>query len=163
MAPRDTSRLEAGTDGPGESAAAREAQALAERAVAALWAGERAPQALGIRMVEIAPGRARLQMRVRADMLNGHGVCHGGVIFTLADSAFAFACNSYGEAAVAAGAAIEFLASAREGDELAAEAVEQWRSRRTGLYDATVTNQHGERIALFRGRAHGLGRRIQED
>jgi acyl-CoA thioesterase len=135
-------------------------QALAERATGALYASDRASQALGMSLAEVAPGRARMRMRVRADMVNGHAVCHGGLIFSLADSAFAFACNSRNEAAVAAGATIDFLAPAREGDELSAEAFELWRSRRTGLYEVTVTNQRGERIALFRGRSHRLDRKV---
>lgn len=95
-------------------------------------------------------------MTVRPDMLNGHGSCHGGLVFALADSAFAFACNSHNEATVAAAAAIDFLAAACNGDELAAEARELWRSRRNGIYEITVINQRGERIALFRGRSYRL-------
>jgi len=93
-------------------------------------------------------------MPVRADMLNGHAICHGGFVFALADSAFAFACNSHNRNTLAAGAAVDFLAPARESDVLTAEAIEVSRTRRTGVYDITVTNQRGERIALFRGRAH---------
>ncbi|MGB8328225.1 MAG: hydroxyphenylacetyl-CoA thioesterase PaaI [Steroidobacteraceae bacterium] len=149
-----TTRPAATTGGSGDPSAPQAEQELAERTAAALYERDHASPALGIRIIEIAAGRARAAMRVRADMLNGHGVCHGGLIFTLADSAFAFACNSRNEATVAAGATIDFLAPAREGDELAAEAVELWRSHRSGLYEITVTNQRGERIALFRGRSH---------
>jgi acyl-CoA thioesterase len=128
----------------------------AERAAAALFARDRASQALGMRITGVAPGWARVVMRVRADMVNGHGVCHGGMVFALGDSAFAFACNSHNEATVAAAAAIDYLAAAREGDELTAEAAQLWRTRRNGLYEIVISNQHGERIALFRGRSYRI-------
>lgn len=130
------------------------AQGQAERATSALFARDRASQALGMRITGVRPGWARVAMSVRADMVNGHGVCHGGLVFALGDSAFAFACNSYNDSAVGAAATIDFLAAAHEGDELTAEATELWRTRRTGLYEIVVTNQRGERIALFRGRSH---------
>lgn len=130
------------------------AQSLAERSVAAMYASDRASQALGIRILEVCPGYAKASMRVREDMLNGHSACHGGMIFSLADSAFAFSCNSHGGTVVAAAASIDFLAPARAGDELTAEAVERWRSKRNGVYEVTVVNQRGETIALFRGRSH---------
>jgi len=95
-------------------------------------------------------------MRVRGDMVNGHGVCHGGLVFALGDSAFAFACNSHNESTVAAAASIDFLAGAREGDELTAEAHELWRTRRNGIYEISVCNQRGERVALFRGRSYRI-------
>ena len=145
-------------DGPATS----EAQSLAERAVAALFERDRASQSLGLRIVEVRPGRVRVAMAVRADMVNGHGLCHGGLVFTLADSAFAFACNSYDESTVAAAASIDYLAAARAGDELTAEAVELWRTRRNGLYEITVTNQRGERIALFRGRSYRIDGRVAD-
>ena len=145
-------------DGPATS----EAQSLAERAVAALFERDRASQSLGLRIVEVRPGRVRVAMAVRADMVNGHGLCHGGLVFTLADSAFAFACNSYDESTVAAAASIDYLAAARAGDELTAEAVELWRTRRNGLYEITVTNQRGERIALFRGRSYRIDGRVTD-
>ena len=107
-----------------------------------------------MRILEATPGCACVAMRVREDMVNGHDICHGGLIFTLADSAFAFACNTYNTVTVAASGAIEFLAPARLGDDLVATAREQSRSRRTGVYDVTVCNQGGERVALFRGRSH---------
>lgn len=129
-------------------------QELAERAVAALFAGDRASKSLGMQIESVAPGRAIVSMRVSVEMLNGHAVCHGGLVFALADSAFAFACNSHNRNTLAAGATIDFLAPAREGDALTATAVEVSRSRRTGVYDITVTNQRGERVAVFRGRAH---------
>jgi acyl-CoA thioesterase len=96
-------------------------------------------------------------------MVNGHRICHGGLVFTLADSAFAFACNSHGESTVAAAASIDFLAPAREGDELHAVASELWRTRRNGIYEITVTNQRGERIAFFRGRSHQLSGKVTEE
>ena len=133
-----------------------EAQLLAERAAQALFERDRASQVLGMRLVEVRPGYARVVMTVRADMVNGHAVCHGGLIFTLADSAFAFSCNSHNESTVAAAASIDFLARALAGDELSAVATELWRTRRNGIYEITVTNQRGERIALFRGRSYRI-------
>jgi acyl-CoA thioesterase len=140
------------------------AQQRAERAAAALYARDRASQALGMRLAAVRPGWARVSMRVRADMVNGHGVCHGGIVFALGDSAFAFACNSHNESTVAAAAAVDFLAGAREGDELTAEASELWRTRRNGLYEISVCNQRGERIALFRGRSYRIdGQVVSEE
>ena len=131
-----------------------DAQRQAERATAALFARDRASQALGMRITGVRPGWARVAMLVRADMVNGHGLCHGGMVFALGDSAFAFACNSYNESTVAAAASVDFLAAARAGDELTAEASELWRTRRNGLYEIVISNQRGERIALFRGRSY---------
>jgi acyl-CoA thioesterase len=133
-----------------------EAQRLAERAAQALCENDRTAPQLGIRLVEIRPGYARMAMSVRADMVNGHHICHGGMVFTLADTAFAYSCNSYNENTVAATASIDFLAPAHEGDELTAVATELWRTRRNGIYEITVTNQRDERIALFRGRSHRI-------
>lgn len=129
------------------------AQRLAERATEVLYAQDRASQALGIRIDEVRPGYARLSMVVRPDMTNGHRIGHGGMVFTLADTAFAFACNSHNESNVAACASIDFLAPSHEGDELTAVATELWRSGRSGIYEITVTNQKGARVALFRGRS----------
>ena len=140
------------------------AQQRAERAAAALFERDGASQALGMRVAAVRPGWARVVMRVRADMVNGHGVCHGGMVFALADSAFAFACNSYNESTVAAAATIDFLDGAREGDELTAEAGELWRTRRNGIYEISVCNQRGERIALFRGRSYRIdGQVVSEE
>jgi acyl-CoA thioesterase len=136
---------------PADEAAA---QATAERARDAMWAGDRASQALGMRVTAIAPGRATLQMAVREDMVNGHGICHGGLIATLADSAFAFACNSYNEFTVASGFDINLVAAARLGDLLTAECAEVHKGGRSGVYDVAVVNQRGERVAAFRGRSH---------
>jgi acyl-CoA thioesterase len=130
-----------------------EAQALAERCAEAMYERDRASQALGMRIVQIAPGFAALTMTVRADMLNGHATCHGGFIFSLADSAFAFACNSRNLTTVAAGCAIEFLAPAREGDVLTATGRERALTGRSGVYDIDVTNEHGATIAVFRGKS----------
>ena len=139
------------------------ATARAARVAQAMFERDRASQALGMRIIGVGPGRARLAMIVRAEMINGHGLCHGGIVFSLADSAFAFACNSYNDATVAAAASIDYLAAAREGDELTAEATELWRSRRSGLYEITVTNHRGERIALFRGRSHRIDGQVLEE
>ncbi len=112
---------------------------MAEASAAAMWAGDAASRALGMRIVEVGPGRAVLAMTVRADMVNGHAIGHGGLTFTLADSAFAFACNSHDRRTVAAGAEIQFRAPTRLGDELVASAVERHREGRDGLYDVSVT------------------------
>jgi acyl-CoA thioesterase len=133
-----------------------QAQQLAEKVAQTLYAKDKTSQALGIRIVEIRPGHARLAMLVRGDMVNGHRICHGGMVFTLADSAFAFACNSYNESTVAAAASIDFLAASFEDDELTAVATELWRTRRNGIYEITVTNQKGARIAFFRGRSYRI-------
>jgi acyl-CoA thioesterase len=136
--------------------AEQQAQRVAERSAQALYERDRASQSLGMRLLEVRPGCARVAMTVRPDMVNGHDVCHGGIVFALADSAFAFACNSYNESTVAAAAAIDFLAAARAGDELTAEASELWRTRRNGIYEIQVSNQRGERVALFRGRSYRI-------
>ena len=138
-------------------------QRLAERATTILYQGDRASQGLGMTVESCGPGRATVAMTVRADMVNGHRICHGGLIFALADSAFAFACNSHGDNTVAAGAAIEFLAPGREGDRLRAVAEERWRAGRAGIYEITVQNQHGETVALFRGRSHQIAGRLIDD
>ena len=130
-----------------------DAQALAERVAAGMFARDSASRGLGMRITKVAPGFAELTMTVRHDMVNGHAICHGGFVFTLADSAFAFACNSYNANTVAAGCAIEFLAPSREGDVLTATARERTLVGRNGIYDIDVTNQAGEKIALFRGKS----------
>ncbi|MEP7182262.1 MAG: hydroxyphenylacetyl-CoA thioesterase PaaI [Betaproteobacteria bacterium] len=135
---------------------ATEAQALAERVAASMWARDGATQGLGMRIVRVAPGHAELAMTVRRDMLNGHAICHGGFIFLLADSAFAYACNSYNLNTVASGCGIDFLAPAREGDVLTAVGQERSASGRTGVYDIEVVNQRGEKIALFRGKSYRI-------
>jgi len=132
-------------------------QRLAEASAAAMWAGDRAAQALAMRIEAVAPGTASLSMAVREDMVNGHGICHGGFIFTLADTAFAYACNSQNHSAVAAGARIEFLAPGHLGDRLVAAARQVVQGGRTGVYDVVVSNQEGKQLALFRGNSHRIG------
>lgn len=131
-----------------------ELQALAELAGKTMYARDPASQALGMRLDEIRPGYARMSMRVRGDMLNGHATCHGGYIFMLADSAFAFACNSHNVNTVGAGCSIDYLAPGLEGDLLVAEAVEQALQGKTGVYDVKVSKQDGRTVALFRGKSH---------
>lgn len=126
-------------------------QALAEACAQALWDDDPASQRLGMAIAHIGPGRAALTMTVTEAMANGHGTCHGGFIFTLADSAFAFACNTVDQRSVAQQAAITFVAPAFVGDHLTATAREISRRGRGGITDVTVTNQKGETIAEFRG------------
>lgn len=133
-----------------------EAQALAEATATAMWSRDRAAQALGMNIVRVQPGAAVLTMAVRPDMVNGHHICHGGMIFSLADTAFAYACNSYNRNTVASACHIDFLAPAREGELLEAEAVEQSAAGRTGVYDITVRGAHGKTVALFRGKSYRI-------
>jgi acyl-CoA thioesterase len=139
------------------------AQRRAERAAASMFQRDRASQALGMRVYSVGPGCAEVHMRVRADMLNGHGVCHGGFVFALADSAFAFACNSYNEATLAAAAQIDFLRAAAADTELIASARELWRGGRSGLYEIEVRTADGERIAFFRGRSYRVTGTVTEE
>lgn len=133
------------------------------RSAEAMWSGDAASQALGMRLVDVRPGSATLSMTVRRDMVNGHQIGHGGLTFALADSAFAFACNSYNRSTVAAGAEIAFLAPTRLGDELVATAVERSREDRDGVYDVTV--RCGDTVvAEFTGRSKEIrGRLFDED
>jgi len=127
---------------------------LAARVGEAMFAVDRATKdLLGIELVSCEPGRAVMRMTVREPMLNGHDICHGGLIFTLADSTFAYACNSRNLNTVAAGCSIEFLKSGRAGDVLTCEGVERVLQGRHGIYDMTVTNQDGEVVAVFRGKS----------
>ena len=130
---------------------------IAERSAAAMWAGDDASKWLGADLDAVGPGTASMSMTVAQHHANGHGTCHGGFIFTLADSAFAFACNSYNLRAVAQHATITFLAPASAGDRLVALAQEVSRSGRSGLYDVSVTDQHGRMIAAFRGSSRIVG------
>ncbi|WP_292039584.1 hydroxyphenylacetyl-CoA thioesterase PaaI [Massilia sp. UBA6681] len=139
-----------------------EPQALAELAGKTMYERDPASQALGMTLDEIRPGYARMSMRVRGDMLNGHATCHGGYIFMLADSAFAFACNSHNFNTVGAGCSIDYLAPGFEGDVLVAEAVEQALQGKTGVYDIKVTNQDGRTVALFRGKSHRVSGMVAE-
>lgn len=131
-------------------------QQLAEQVRDTMWAGDHATKMLGMVITEVGPGRAVIQMTVRQDMLNGHAICHGGLITTLADSAFAFACNSYNELTVASGFTVDLLAPGRLGDVLTATGTEVSKAGRTGVYDVDVRNQRGERIAVFRGRSYTM-------
>ena len=133
------------------------AQQRAEACAEAMWADDKASQGLGIAIEAIAPGRSELSMTVREDMVNGHSICHGGYIFTLADSAMAFACNSENFNTVAAGVRIEFLAPAKLGDRLTASAEQVHQGKRTGVYDVVVTNQDQRKLAVFRGNSHRIG------
>jgi acyl-CoA thioesterase len=133
-----------------------DAQSLAECVARQMYAHDPASQMMGMKISKVGPGHAELVMTVRADMLNGHATCHGGFIFTLADSAFAFACNSYNLTTVASGCTIDFVAPAREGDVLTAVAQERSVSGRTGVYDIDVHNQRDEKIALFRGKSYRI-------
>jgi acyl-CoA thioesterase len=138
-------------------------QAIAEAARDAMWRDDRASRALGIEILAVGPGTATLAMTVREDMLNGHDICHGGLVTTLADSAFAFACNAYNEVTVAAGFDVNLMAAARLGDRLTAQAVELGKAGRTGVYDVQVHNQHGAAVAAFRGRSYTMsGRALVE-
>lgn len=132
----------------------KNAEALARRVGESMFAADRASREfMQMELLSCAPGRAVMCMTVRKDMLNGHEICHGGLIFTLADSTFAFACNSYNKVAVAAGCSIEFLKPAQLGDVLTCEGVEQTLQGRHGIYDMRVSNQRGEVIAMFRGKS----------
>ncbi|MHB8787730.1 MAG: hydroxyphenylacetyl-CoA thioesterase PaaI [Thauera sp.] len=131
-------------------------QALAEAVAAAMWSRDRAAQALGMRIEAVGPGTATLSMPVRSDMVNGHHICHGGLIFSLADTAFAYACNAYNRNTVASGCNIDFVAPGKEGDTLTAEAVERSLSGRTGVYDITVRDSAGRTVALFRGKSYRI-------
>jgi len=139
-----------------------DAQALAQAVGKTMFAADAASQGLGMTLEEIAPGYARLSMSVRPDMLNGHKMCHGGFIFALADSAFAFACNAHNQNTVASGCTIDFLAPGMENDRLTAVAQERSLAGRTGVYDIAVTNQDGRQVALFRGRSYRIKGQIVE-
>ena len=131
-------------------------QQTADRVREGMFANDRASKGLGMQVVAVAPGTSTLTMTVRDDMLNGHDICHGGLIATLADSAFAYACNSYNELTVASGFAIDLLAPGKLGDVLTARCSEVSKAGRTGVYDCVVTNQRGERVAVFRGRSYTM-------
>ena len=130
-----------------------DAQRLAAAAAQALLARDHASEALGIKLLEVRPGYARMLMTVRRDMVNIHGTTHGGMVFTLADSAFGYACNTHNKVAVASNCSIDFLRPAHLGETLTATAVEQALIGRSGVYDVRVENNKGELVALFRGKS----------
>lgn len=130
------------------------AEELARRCADSMYARDIAAQEMGIRLDYIGPGSSRVTMQVKGHMLNGHGVCHGGFIFALADTAFAYACNSRNAATLAQNCSIDFVSPAREGDVLIAEAEEYHQFSRTGLYDVTVSRDNGQVVARFRGRSY---------
>lgn len=131
-------------------------QTVAEAVRDKMFERDFASKGLGIQIEAVAPGYARVTMTVRENMCNGFGICHGGVITTLADTAFAFACNSHNELTVATGISIEILIPGEVGDRLLAEGREVTRAGRVGLYDILVTNQHGKHVAVMRGRSHTM-------
>ena len=131
-------------------------QAIAEAVRDRMFSEDAASRGLGMQVDSVGPGFSKVSMSVRPDMLNGHKTCHGGFITTLADSAFAFACNSHNEVTVASGIVVDFLAPAHEGDRLVAECHEVALTGRTGVYDIRVTNQHGKTVVVMRGRSHTM-------
>lgn len=140
-------------------------QQLAQACADSMFARDQASQQLGMKIISVAPGRAELSMTVAQHMIQGHGACHGGYLFTLADSAFAFSCNTYDKATVASGCSIEYVAPAKQGDVLTARAEERSRGNRTGIYDITITNQDQQVVAYFRGKSYqvrGSVRRLEE-
>ena len=144
------------TPSPQSVAEATSPQSVAEATRDAMWRKDRASQSLGLQVLAIGPGSATLCMTVREDMLNGYDTCHGGFVTTLADSAFAFACNAYNEVTLAAGFDMNLIAAARLGDVLTATAHEVSKAGRTGVYDIAVANQRGEPVAAFRGRSYTI-------
>ncbi|HSX73629.1 MAG TPA: hydroxyphenylacetyl-CoA thioesterase PaaI [Shinella sp.] len=133
------------------SAAELSPQMLAEACARAMWDDDKATRHLGMELVSVAPGEAVIAMTVAETMTNGHGICHGGFMFTLADSTFAFACNTYNQRTVAQHCSVTFIAPAFRGDRLIATAREVSRRGRGGIYDIRITNQEGEHVAEFRG------------
>ena len=138
-------------------------QQLAAACAEAMYAADEASRRLGITIDGVAPGRATATMRVTEAMVNGHGICHGGYVFLLADTAFAFACNTYDAVTLAAGCDVVFVSPARLGDELVAEATERVRLGRSGVYDVTVSGQDGSTVAEFRGLSRTVEGRLLGD
>ena len=126
---------------------------IARRSADAMLAGDRASAGAGVELADVGPGRATMTMTIRPDMVNGHDIAHGGLVFLLADTAFAVACNSYGQSTVAAGCDIAFLEPARAGDRLQAQATERHRAGRSGIYDVSVLRDDGTVVAELRGRS----------
>lgn len=133
-----------------------DSQQIAEKVRDGMFATDSAAQFFGMEIVKIAPGYALLQMKVRPEMLNGFAICHGGLITTLADTAFAYSCNSYNEQTVASGLSMDFVAPGRLNDILVAEATEVSQAGRTGVYDVTVKKNTGELIAVMRGKSYRM-------
>ena len=131
---------------------------IARRCAEAMYGDDIASQRLGVRISEIGPGRATATMTITDEMVNGHGICHGGYVFMLADTAFAFACNTHGDRTVAAGADVSFLEPVAAGVTLTATAIERSRRGRSGIYDVTVRAHDGTAVAEFRGRSRSLGK-----
>jgi len=138
---------------PQTSSEAGERQRVAEAVRDAMRAGDRVLGLLGTEVLAVGPGCATVALTVRADMLNGHDICHGGLMTTLADTAFAYACNAYNEVTVATGFDVNIVASGKLGDRLTATATEAARTRRTGVYDVEVRDQTGRLLLFFRGRS----------
>ena len=138
-----------------------DADAIARACAAAMLRGDRASPGLGIRLDEVGPGSARMSLTVGEAMVNGHGICHGGFIFSLADSTFAFACNSHGLRALTQHCAITFIRPAHLGETLTAEAVERTRGARSGIYDVRVTGSDGSVVAEFRGHSRTTGEKFR--
>ncbi len=136
---------------------------LATRSAEAMWSNDDASKSIGITLISVAPGTATVSMKVEQQHTNGHDICHGGFIFTLADTAFAFACNSYNQVAVAQHNSITFVAPGKLNDTLTAVAIEVNRGKRSGTYDAEVVNQNNETIALFRGHSRSLNATLIAD
>lgn len=148
---------------PRDLSAGLDPQALAERVRDGMYERDQAARGLGMAFLDVGPGRSTLTMSVREDMLNGFRICHGGFIATLADTAFAYACNSGNEQTVASGISVDFMAPGRPGDVLTAVATEVFAAGRTGVYDVTVTNQKAELIAVMRGKSYRMkGRPVIE-
>lgn len=137
-----------------------EADELARRCAEVLWQEDRATRGLGMELIEVGPGRATLAMSITEAMTNGHGICHGGFIFALADSAFAFSCNTYDQRVVAQHCAVTYIRSAKVGDRLVARAVERSRTGRSGIYDISVARADGTMIAEFRGHSRTIEGKI---
>lgn len=138
-------------------------QRIAEAAAEAMYSRDHAAQGLGIRVEAVGPAYARLTMTVRQDMVNGHAILHGGLCFTLADTAFAYACNSHNYATVAQACSITYCAPGKLGDVLTAEARESWQKGRNGITDVTVTNQDGVVLAMFRGNSRRIQGHVTDD
>ena len=141
----------------------KDPHALAQACANKMWQEDRASQGLGMSLQRIAPGEAVLSMTVRKEMTNGHGICHGGFIFTLADSTFAFACNTYDQRTVAQQCAVTFLQPVREGETLTAHAVERTRAGRGGIYDVTVRDSSNKVIAEFRGHSRTISGQLLDN